>query len=68
MNITVDDNLGDENVLVYQPSDQWLLGPTCTRCQVKPDVKEAFNLTWHDTSVSGQQVSNMTLKFTGTYG
>jgi hypothetical protein len=66
MNITVDDNVGNDSVLSYEPSDHWSFGPACTQCVVKPDPQKVSDGTWHDTSAISQEVpANMTLKFTG---
>lgn len=45
--VRIDD--GDTRI-TYFPSDEWTAQPGCTSCTVKPDGKQAFQGTWHDTT------------------
>ena len=54
-NITVDDQFGDPvtgQMPVYLPNTAgvWSQGTSCSICLAKPDVSQAFEHTWHDTT------------------
>lgn len=70
VNITVDDQKGDSRtgaVPSYAPSNVWNSGPQCTTCLVQPNPSEAFDSTWHDSTIApGDTPYTVTYSFTGS--
>jgi hypothetical protein len=66
----IDDELGDlitGELPVYSPGNGWIQGATCTGCGFHPDVQEAFNHTWHDTTHhTTDPTRSVQFNFTGT--
>ncbi|KAF9457474.1 hypothetical protein BDZ94DRAFT_1273082 [Collybia nuda] len=51
VNVTVDDELGDDvtgGLITYLPKDAWNSGPTCKRCMTNLDLNQVRNGTWHE--------------------
>jgi hypothetical protein len=68
VNRTIDDYKGDEVtglIPIYKPDGIWSYGPDCNKCMVKPEAGKVYGGSWHDGSARGNDVSNITLKFTG---
>lgn len=69
VNITVDDNSVDPiSRILYSPG--WNYGPSCQRCQARPDPAETYTQSWHDATFDSSNSNlstpqNATFKFTG---
>lgn len=77
-NVTCDDQFGCElsgdaqgATIEYIPNDGWTQGSTCTGCKIVADPTQAFNGTWHDTTLgkeeAGSRLFNITFQGKQTY-
>lgn len=71
-NITIDDQLGDEETgltVQYQPDGMWQQGADCTTCILAPNATAAYDSTWHDPTWIGQTTEplSFSLFFNGEY-
>ncbi|KAE9385626.1 hypothetical protein BT96DRAFT_892021 [Gymnopus androsaceus JB14] len=66
----IDDQYGDSvsgAIPTYEPSGEWQNGSTCTGCAIRPDAKQAFLGSWHDSTYSvGEYLRSVQFNFTGT--
>lgn len=66
-NITVDDQYGGSMIgeaPVYSPLGVWNQGPQCTGCFIQPDPSQAFNGTWHDSTIDPSDVVPYNISYT----
>ncbi|KAE9394631.1 hypothetical protein BT96DRAFT_827400 [Gymnopus androsaceus JB14] len=67
----IDDQYGDSvsgAIPTYEPSGGWADGSTCTGCAIRPDAKQAFLGSWHDSTydASDKHLRTVQFNFTGT--
>ncbi|KAE9385627.1 hypothetical protein BT96DRAFT_840491, partial [Gymnopus androsaceus JB14] len=65
----IDDQNGDSatgEVPVFGPDSGWTQGSTCTGCAFHPDVEQAFQGTWQDTTHHTTDVDPRTVQFNFT--
>ncbi|KAJ4468752.1 hypothetical protein J3R30DRAFT_3553808 [Lentinula aciculospora] len=66
----IDDQFGDLVTQVlpnYSPVNGWTQGANCTGCGFHPNIQQAFNQTWHDTTHhTTDQTKSVQFGFTGT--
>lgn len=58
-NVTCDDDLGcdlpggvEGATTLYIPDGGWAQGAVCTGCKIHPDPSQAFDGSWHDTTLN----------------
>ncbi|KAE9394638.1 hypothetical protein BT96DRAFT_827383 [Gymnopus androsaceus JB14] len=60
----IDDQYGDSvsgAIPTYEPSGGWANGSTCTGCAIRPDAKQAFLGSWHDSTYDASDKHPRTL-------